>query len=106
MVVIIAPMGTQSISRDPAEETSESLSMKTEIITKLTHMALRTMTYLTSFHKTLKKTFLMKSNIMRMRTWTLMANRFLLKMKSRTLSTLFRPTASKRLLMMAMKAQP
>ena len=48
----------------------------------------------------------MKSNIMRMKTWTLMANRFPHKMKSRTLSTLFRPTASKRLLTMAMRAQP
>ena len=70
-------------------------------------MALKTMTtYLTSFHKTLKRTFSMKSNIMRMRTWTLMANRFPHKMKSRTLSTLFRPTASKRLRTMAMRAQP
>ena len=106
MVVITAPMGTQSISRDPAEETSESLSMKTEIITKLTHMAPRTMTtYLTSFHKTLKRTFLMKSNIMRMKIWTLMANRFLPKMKSRTLSTLFLLTASKSKQTMAMRAQ-
>ena len=107
MVVITAPMGTQSISRGPAEETSESLLMKMAIITKLTHMVLRTMTtYLTSFHKTLKRTFSMKSNIMRMKTWTLMANHFPRKMKSRTLSTLFLLTASKSKQTMAMRAQP
>ena len=99
-------MGTQSISRDPAEETFESLSTKTAIITKLTLTGPRMMTtYLTSFLKILKRTFLMRSNIMRMKTWTLTGNLCPHKMKSRTLSTLFRPTASKKLLTMAMRAQ-
>ena len=106
-VVITAPMGTQSISKGPVEVTSESLSMKTEIITKSTHTVPRTMmTFSTSFHKTLKRTSSMRSNIMRMKTWTLMANHYLPRMKSRTLSTLFHPTALKRLLTMAMRAQP
>ena len=106
-VVITAPMGTQSISRGPAEATSESLSMKTEIITKSTHTVPRTMmTFSTSFHKTLKRTSSMRSNIMRMKTWTLMGNHYLPRMKSRTLSTQFHPTALKRLLTMAMRAQP
>ena len=77
------------------------------IITKSTPTVLRTMTtFLTSFHRTLKRTFSMSSNIMRMKTWTPMANRCPQQMKSRTLSTLFRPTASKKLLMMAMRALP